>query len=193
MFTPSVAMRRTIPPRAAAFKPRLPVGLMPAAPRGYPIPVPARLLTSRLPEIAILCAAVLLRTWLLEIKPAHFDEGINGWFADQMRETGYYRYDPTNYHGPLHFYAVFLSQTLFGRSEWALRLPIIIVSVLCVAAMLRFREFFGRHASLLAATRSTNPGRSFFPSCSSKASSGFGKPGNAASSSPPSPQSRAWC
>jgi uncharacterized protein (TIGR03663 family) len=151
MFTPSVAMRRTIPPRAAAFKPRLPVGLMPAAPRGYPIPVPARLLTSRLPEIAILCAAVLLRTWLLEIKPAHFDEGINGWFADQMLATGYYRYDPTNYHGPLHFYAVFLSQTLFGRSEWALRLPIVIVSILCVAALFRLRKFFGRPACLLAA------------------------------------------
>jgi len=113
--------------------------------------VPLHPLAKRFPEIAILLAAVLLRAWLIEIKPAHFDEGINGWFADQMRETGYYRYDPTNYHGPLHFYAVFLSQTLFGRSEWALRLPIIIVSVLCVAAMLRFREFFGRPASLLAA------------------------------------------
>ena len=46
------------------------------------------------------------------MKPPHFDEGINGWFVDQMMKNGFYRYDPTNYHGPLHFYVLFLSQTL---------------------------------------------------------------------------------
>ncbi len=35
--------------------------------------------------------------------------GVNGWFADQMTRLGHFRYDPNNYHGPLHFYAVFLS------------------------------------------------------------------------------------
>jgi len=49
--------------------------------------------------------------------------GINGWFVDQMVKSGFYRYDPTNYHGPLHFYVLFLSQTLFGRNLWALRMP----------------------------------------------------------------------
>ncbi len=104
-----------------------------------------------LPEITILVLAVLLRVWLIEIKPPHFDEGVNGWFADQMTANGFYRYDPTNYHGPLHFYAVFLSQTLFGREVWALRLPAILASLLCVAAMLRFRAFFGAGIARLAA------------------------------------------
>jgi len=113
--------------------------------------VPLHPLAKRFPEIAILLAAVLLRAWLIEIKPAHFDEGINGWFADQMRETGYYRYDPTNYHGPLHFYAVFLSQTLFGRELWALRVPAILASILSVLAILRFRDFFGQPAARFAA------------------------------------------
>ncbi|MEI8294129.1 MAG: flippase activity-associated protein Agl23 [bacterium] len=108
-----------------------------------------------LPEIAILVLAVFLRCWLIEIKPPHFDEGINGWFADQMTANGYYRYDPTNYHGPLHFYAVFLSQTLFGREVWALRLPAMIASILAVWAMLRFREFFGLGVSRLAALAMT--------------------------------------
>lgn len=103
------------------------------------------------PEIAILAAALFLRVWLIEIKPAHFDEGVNGWFADRLTETGYHAYDPTNYHGPLHFYAVFLSQTLFGRELWALRLPAILASLLCVWAMLRFREFFGAPVARLAA------------------------------------------
>jgi len=31
-----------------------------------------------------------------------------------MMKNGFYKYDPTNYHGPLHFYVLLLSQTLFG-------------------------------------------------------------------------------
>ena len=73
-----------------------------------------------------------LRILLLGIKPPHFDEGINGWFVDQMIKNGFYRYDPTNYHGPLHFYFLFLSQTLFGRNLWALRLPVVLVSIGCI-------------------------------------------------------------
>lgn len=117
----------------------------------YPKRVSARL--SKLPflEIAIFLIAIFLRVWLIAIKPPHFDEGINGWFADQMTANGFYHYDPTNYHGPLHFYAVFLSQTLFGRHLWALRLPAIIASVLCVWALLRYREFFGAQTARLAA------------------------------------------
>jgi uncharacterized protein (TIGR03663 family) len=129
----------------------------------YPKRVNARL--SKLPffEIAILLVAVFLRVWLIEIKPPHFDEGINGWFADQMTANGYYHYDPTNYHGPLHFYAVFLSQTLFGRHLWALRLPAIIASILCVWALLRFREFFGvRTARLAAAAMAVSPAYVFY-------------------------------
>ncbi len=110
-----------------------------------------RLSKPALLELAILALALFLRLWMLEAKPAHFDEGVNGWFADRMTETGFYRYDPTNYHGPLHFYAVFLSQTLFGRELWALRLPAILASMLCVWAMLRFGGFFGPTVARLAA------------------------------------------
>jgi len=116
-----------------------------------------------LPEIAILLVAIFLRVWLIEIKPPHFDEGINGWFADQMTATGYYRYDPMNYHGPLHFYAVFLSQTLFGRHVWALRLPTILAGVLCVVAILRMREFFGAAVARFAAlAMAVSPGFVFY-------------------------------
>ena len=108
---------------------------------------------SKLPwvEIGILVLAAVLRVLLLDIKPPHFDEGVNGWFADQMTRLGHFRYDPNNYHGPLHFYAVFLSQTLFGRNLWALRLPAIIASLLSVWALLRYREFFGTTAARIAA------------------------------------------
>lgn len=99
----------------------------------------------------ILALALLLRVWGLDWKPAHFDEGINGWFVDQMKSMGFYRYDPHHYHGPLHFYALFLSDALFGRNLWALRLPVVIVSFFSVFWMLKYRDFFGRRASQIAA------------------------------------------
>lgn len=99
--------------------------------------------------IVLLAAGV--RFWALDIKPAHFDEGINGWFADGMKTRGYFEYDPTNYHGPWHFYTVFASQALFGRSLWALRLPAVLASVGAVVAVLACGRFFGRRAVLWAA------------------------------------------
>jgi uncharacterized protein (TIGR03663 family) len=115
------------------------------------------------PEILILSLAILLRIWHLSLRPPHFDEGINGWFADQMKAIGYYRYDPANFHGPLHFYAIFLAQTLFGRSLWVLRLPTVIMSVCSVAAMLRFRHYFGQTAARMAALfMAISPGFVFY-------------------------------
>src|SRR4051812_33254643 len=73
--------------------------------------------------VAIIVFGAFLRLLLLGMKPPHFDEGINGWFVDQMTKQGFYRYDPTNYHGPLHFYVLFVSEALLGRNIWALRLP----------------------------------------------------------------------
>src|SRR5437667_2467310 len=100
---------------------------------------------------AILGLAVFLRFFLLGIKPPHFDEGINGWFVDQVMKNGYYRYDPTNYHGPLHFYVLLLSQSLFGRNLWALRLPVVLVSIGCVWLILKFEPLVGRNVSRIAA------------------------------------------
>src|SRR5947207_6486398 len=107
--------------------------------------------------------AAALRFFLLGIKPPHFDEGINGWFVDQMVKNGFYRYDPTNYHGPLHFYVLFMSQTLLGRNIWALRLPVIIVSVVCVWLTLRFEPIVGTRISRWAAVAmAVSPGFVFY-------------------------------
>src|SRR5213596_1120216 len=112
---------------------------------------------------AIMGLAVFLRFLLLGMKPPHFDEGINGWFVDQMVRNGFYKYDPTNYHGPLHFYVLFLSQTLFGRNLWALRLPVVLVSISCVWLTLKFEPFVGRNVSRLAAlAMAVSPGFVFY-------------------------------
>src|SRR5215510_8444561 len=99
----------------------------------------------------ILALAAFLRFFLLGIKPPHFDEGINGWFVDQVMHNGFYRYDPTNYHGPLHFYVLLLSESLLGRNIWALRLPVVLVSIGCVWLMLKFEPLVGRNVSRMAA------------------------------------------
>jgi uncharacterized protein (TIGR03663 family) len=112
---------------------------------------------------AIVALGALLRFLLLGMKPPHFDEGINGWFIDQMVKNGFYRYDPTNYHGPLHFYVLFLSQTLLGRNIWAMRLPVVFVSIVCVYLTMKFEPFVGRKISRLAAlAMAVSPGFVFY-------------------------------
>ena len=112
----------------------------------------------------IIGLAALLRLFLLALKPPHFDEGINGWFVDaHIVKEGFYRYDPTNYHGPLHFYVLFLFKCLFGRNLWALRLPVVIVSTICVWLALKFEPFVGRNVSRLAAlAMAVSPGFVFY-------------------------------
>src|SRR5437868_8892474 len=111
----------------------------------------------------IIALAALLRLFLLGIKPPHFDEGINGWFVDQVMKNGFYRYDPTNYHGPLHFYVLLLFQSLFGRNVWALRLPVVLVSIACVWLALKFEPLVGRTVSRIAAlAMAVSPGFVFY-------------------------------
>ena len=99
----------------------------------------------------ILFLALALRVVWLGLKPAHFDEGVNGWFADAMTRDGFYHYDPTNFHGPLHFYVLFVSHTLFGRDILALRLPLALVSTGCVAMVMAYRCYLGTRVCQIAA------------------------------------------
>ncbi|MFZ4115261.1 MAG: flippase activity-associated protein Agl23 [Chthoniobacterales bacterium] len=111
----------------------------------------------------ILILAALLRLWALDLKPPHFDEGINGWFADRVKEQGFYAYDPTNYHGPLFFYILFLAQNFFGRSLWVLRMPAVLASITTVWLALRFECFLGKNAARWGAlTLAVSPAMVFY-------------------------------
>ena len=111
----------------------------------------------------LLAFALVLRLAWLGIKPPHFDEGVNGWFVDQMTKQGYYHYDPGNYHGPFHFYVLFLAQTLFGRSVIALRVPLVLVNVATIWLVLQFRRFIPWRACLLTAVAfAVSPGMLFY-------------------------------
>src|SRR5215203_6928904 len=111
----------------------------------------------------MIALGAFLRFLLLGMKPPHFDEGINGWFVDQMTKNGFYKYDPTNYHGPLHFYVEFLAQTLLGRNLCALRLPVVLASTFCIWLTMRFEPFVGRNSSRLTAlAMAVSPGFVFY-------------------------------
>jgi uncharacterized protein (TIGR03663 family) len=111
----------------------------------------------------IVAFGAFLRFLLLGMKPPHFDEGINGWFVDQMVKNGFYRYDPTNYHGPLHFYILFVCQTLLGRNIWALRLPVVLASIFSIHLTMKFEPFVGRNVSRVAAlAMAISPGFLFY-------------------------------
>ena len=112
--------------------------------------------------IIVVLAFVLRIAWL-DLKPAHFDEGVNGWFVDKMTREGFYHYDPTNFHGPLHFYVLFLAQTLFGRSIEVLRMPTVLLSTACVGLVLAFRRYFDERVCQLAAlAMAISPGMVFY-------------------------------
>lgn len=113
--------------------------------------------------IFILIVAAFLRFFLLDLRPTHHDEGVYGWFVDQITANGFYRYDPTNYHGPLHYYVLFLSQTLFGRNNFVLRLPDALISLLTVYWVTLFSRFFGRRTCLISAlAMALSPGITYF-------------------------------
>jgi uncharacterized protein (TIGR03663 family) len=115
-----------------------------------------------IPALILLLAAGM-RLAFLDLKPPHFDEGINGWFCDQMAKNGYYSYDPNNYHGPLHFYVLFGSLMSLGRNLWALRLPVVLVSLLTVFWIFLFRPFLNRTICYLAAlAMAISPGFIFY-------------------------------
>jgi uncharacterized protein (TIGR03663 family) len=101
--------------------------------------------------VLILLVGAIVRLIFLDIKPPHFDEGINGWWCDQMAAQGFYRYDPSNYHGPLHFYVLRLFLLLFGRNLWALRMPTVLVGIASIGSTFLFRRFFGQTITYLAA------------------------------------------
>lgn len=115
-------------------------------------------------DCAILVMAALLRLWALDLKPPHFDEGVNGMFVDDIIKRGFYHYDPSNFHGPLHFYILFAAQTLLGRHTWALRLPLALAGIACVGlTAFGFRRFFSKTTCRVAAlAMAVSPGFVFY-------------------------------
>ena len=71
--------------------------------------------------LLLMIVSILMRLLFLDNRAIHHDEGVNGWFVMNMWKQGYYHYDPANFHGPLFFYLLQISEAIFGKGIFSLR------------------------------------------------------------------------
>jgi uncharacterized protein (TIGR03663 family) len=96
-------------------------------------------------------AAIFLRFFLLELKPLHHDEGVNGHFLLKLFKDGVYQYDPSNYHGPTLYYISLAFTKIFGMETFSIRASVAVFGVFIVILALYLRRYIGTIGSLSAA------------------------------------------
>ena len=115
-------------------------------------------------------AAAALRFYDLTAKVFHHDEGVNGMFMTNLFRTGYYHYDPTNFHGPTLYYFGWITTTVNsffygkdGLSTFAIRSVTVLFGLGVVWVLLALRRELGAAGSLAAAAlMAVSPGFVFF-------------------------------
>ncbi len=99
----------------------------------------------------LILSFILARLFHLDIRPPHHDESVNGWFVDGLFKTGFYHYDPQNYHGPLYFYFLAIAELMFGRSVEALRTVTVFFGALLTFVPFLYSRWIGNRAAWIAA------------------------------------------
>ncbi|MEM0359784.1 MAG: TIGR03663 family protein [Candidatus Diapherotrites archaeon] len=84
-----------------------------------------------------------VRLSLMELRPLHHDEGVNGYFISNIVEGRGWKYDPENYHGPTFFYITAVSFLAFGGNIFALRIVPVIFGCLLVLVPFLLRKRLG--------------------------------------------------
>ena len=100
--------------------------------------------------LGILLLAAGLRLPELAVNPFHNDEGVNGFFTTNLVRTGFYAYDPQNYHGPSLYYFALVSEILFGLTTEAMRLVPVVFGLVLVGLVFPLRRHLGSVAVLVA-------------------------------------------
>jgi uncharacterized protein (TIGR03663 family) len=95
--------------------------------------------------------ATFLRFFMIELKPLHHDEGVNGYFLLELFRKGTYQYDPSNYHGPTLYFDTLVFTKLFGLETFSVRASVAIFGILLVLLTLFLRKYIGTIGSLVAA------------------------------------------
>lgn len=116
---------------------------------------------------AVMLVAALVRLYQLELRPMHHDEGVNGFFLNNLIRTGVFRYDPTNYHGPTLYYLTLPLAVAAERFDiygtWTVRLLPLIFGLAAVWLTLGLRRYIGSVGALAAgALLALSPGFVFF-------------------------------
>jgi uncharacterized protein (TIGR03663 family) len=107
--------------------------------------------------LAVALGGLTLRLANIADRPVHTDEAVHAVKFQQLWETGTYRYDPGDYHGPTHYYVAAALRLLRGETTFAalsittLRLVPIAFSVGLIALLLPLLPVLGRTGVLAAA------------------------------------------
>jgi uncharacterized protein (TIGR03663 family) len=117
----------------------------------------------------ILLVAAVFRFISLDLKPLHHDEGVNGYFLLRLLHSGFYRYDPANYHGPSLYYLAALTSALnvvfrgrAGLDTFAMRMLPALFGMATVWLILGLRPRIGKIAAAAAASMvALSPGAVF--------------------------------
>jgi len=112
--------------------------------------------------ISLLLCSALLRCLFLTLKSPHFDEGVYGFFVQEIWRKGFFPYDPSNFHGPAYYYALQLAEQIFGRGIFGFRLMSGIFSWLTIVYVWRMNKFFGEVAIWAALAIAVSPSAVFY-------------------------------
>gem|GEM_PF-217201 len=122
-----------------------------------------RLSFSRVIPAGILVIGALMLFACLDWKPLQHDEGVNAVFVEDIVANGFYKYDPANYHGPLHHYLMFFFHVIFGDEIWVLRLSAVLFCLAGIYLTLLFSRFIGAFSANTAALfTAVSPGMVFY-------------------------------
>jgi uncharacterized protein (TIGR03663 family) len=106
--------------------------------------------------LIIVIAALAIRLPKLNLRPMHGDEAIHAYKLGELLETGKYRYDSQEYHGPLLYYVSLIPALLSGQKsfkdldEFTVRIVPVFLGALLVCMPLLLKNALGRQAALIA-------------------------------------------
>lgn len=104
--------------------------------------------------ILIILLATVLRFYDLANPPLFYDESVHAVILKTVLD--YYKYDPA-FHGPLHYYTVHPIVSVFGESEFTLRLVPATLGVLLVASVFLYKRYLHEKVFLAALFIAVSP------------------------------------
>jgi uncharacterized protein (TIGR03663 family) len=118
--------------------------------------------------LAVMLAGALLRLPDLANRPMHTDEAVHAVKFGTLLETGDYRYDPFEYHGPTLNYLTLIPAWLSGAhtysalQEWHLRIVPAVCGIFLIALFLLFDRERSQWAIWAAAFAALSPAMVFY-------------------------------
>ena len=92
--------------------------------------------------VILMLLGILLftRFYNLTDRPLHHDEGVNGYFMNNLFYNGYYQYNPQNYHGPFFYFINLPAFAVFGSTILGLRITAAIFGCLIFFLLLTLKK-----------------------------------------------------